>query len=448
MSATSSDAADTGGQSTGQPRLPGPVASCVGLTLWLASAPALVEPLPVIVRVATYNASLTRATEGALRRDLAGPADPQAQRIAAVIQRIRPDVLLLQEFDHDDRHESLQAFARNYLEVAQSGSKPAVYEFRFSAPVNTGTTSGLDLDRDGKAGGPADALGFGNFPGQYGMAVYSRFPLKLPRLRTFRNLPWNRMPRSALPTTWYSAEARARLPLSSKSHWDLPLELPGRHRLHLLISHPTPPVFDGPEDRNGRRNHDEIRLWSDYLSPARSQWIVDDRGRRGGLGAREAFIVMGDQNADPRDGDSVPGAIEQLLEHPRIDSSVTPQSEGGRLAAQRQGRANALQAGEPRNDTADFADGGPGASGNLRTDYLLPSRGLRVCGSGIFWPTPSEPEYALVNDDTAASSDHRLVWLDIAIAGPCPAGVTQASSNAATRSGELQRSEISTPTGQ
>jgi hypothetical protein len=38
--------------------------------------------------------------------------------------------------------------------------------------------------------------------------------------------------------------------LSSKSHWDVPIVI-GRKTVHFLVSHPTPPVFDGPEDRNG-----------------------------------------------------------------------------------------------------------------------------------------------------------------------------------------------------
>ena len=51
------------------------------------------------------------------------------------------------------------------------------------------------------------------------------------------------------------------LRLSSKSHWDVPVRTP-KGVVHFLVSHPTPPVFDGPEDRNGKRNPDEIRLWT------------------------------------------------------------------------------------------------------------------------------------------------------------------------------------------
>ena len=49
------------------------------------------EPTAEAVRVAVFNASLVRASEGRLHRDLAGGADPQARKVAAILQRVRPD---------------------------------------------------------------------------------------------------------------------------------------------------------------------------------------------------------------------------------------------------------------------------------------------------------------------------------------------------------------------
>ena len=60
------------------------------------------------------------------------------------------------------------------------------------------------------------------------------------------------------------AQEQAVLRLSCKIHWDVPVQI-GSETVHFLVSHPTPPAFDGPEDRNGRRNHDEIRFWADYI---------------------------------------------------------------------------------------------------------------------------------------------------------------------------------------
>jgi len=238
------------------------------------------------------------------------------------------------------------------------------------------------------------------------------------------------MPGALLPPQWYGAEALAVLPLSSKSHWDVTVRLPvpagARPRtLHLLVSHPTPPAFDGPEDRNGRRNHDEIRLWADYIDPMRSAYLVDDSGRRGGLAGDASFVIAGDLNAGPLDGGSVRGTMNQLLQHPRVlraaaSGRKAPRSAGAAEATMRQAGANLSQRGDPGLDTADFADRDTSV-GNLRADYLLPSADLEVCASGVFWPRADEAEFALVNDDVDATSDHRLVWIDIALPGHrCP----------------------------
>jgi hypothetical protein len=369
-------------------------------------------------RFATFNASLNRAAEGELIADLSTPDDVQVQAVAEVIQRVRPDVLLINEFDFDAQGLAARLFQRNYLSVGHNGAAPIHYRYRFVAPSNTGIPSGFDLDNNGSVGGPNDAFGFGAFPGQFGMAVFSRYPILRNQVRTFQLFLWKDMPGALLPddpatpapADWYSPEELAVFRLSSKSHWDLPVLIRGTV-IHTLVSHPTPPVFDGPEDRNGTRNHDEIRLWSDYVLPSRSGYIYDDQGRQGGLKPGARFVIMGDQNADPFDGDSVPGAAQQLLENPRVNTSLTPTSPGGPEQAALQGGANLTHRGDPAFDTADFVDvPGPG---NLRADYVLPSKNLRMLDAGVFWPLSSNPLFRLVGTFPFPTSDHRLVWVDV-----------------------------------
>jgi len=371
-------------------------------------------------RFATFNASLNRAAEGELVADLSTPDDTQAQAVAEVIQRVRPDVLLINEFDFDAEGLAAELFQRNYLSVGHNGARPIHYRYRFVAPSNTGIPSGFDLDNNGAVGGPNDAFGFGEFPGQFGMAVFSRYPILRHQVRTFQHFLWKDMPGALLPddpatpavADWYSPEELAVFRLSSKSHWDLPVVVGGKV-IHTLVSHPTPPVFDGPEDRNGRRNHDEIRLWSDYVLSSRSGYIYDDDGRRGGLERGARFVVMGDQNADPFDGDSVAGAAQQLLENPRVNTSRTPTSPGGPEQAVLQGGANLTHRGDPAFDTADFVDvPGPG---NLRVDYVLPSKNLRILDGAVFWPASTDPLFRLVGTFPFPTSDHRLVWVDVRV---------------------------------
>jgi hypothetical protein len=391
---------------------------------------------PTPVRFATFNASLNRFSAGALGAELAAPGSPQPDVIAEIIQRTRPEVLLINEFDFDPA--ALADFQTNYLSVPHGTATPIVYPFAFIAPSNTGVFSGFDYDNSGAAGDfvPNDSYGFGFFPGQFGMAVLSMHPIDLANVRTFQLFKWKDMPGALLPddpgtaapADWYTPGPELdSFRLSSKSHWDVPIVI-GDKTVHFLVSHPTPPVFDDPPsfpagvDFNGRRNHDEIRFWADYVIPSRSGYIYDDAGNMGGLEPGAMFVIAGDQNSDPLDGDSIPGSIQQLLDHPLVNTKVTPGSEGGPEQAALQGNANTLHLSDPAFDTADFFDGFPpapfgGAAGNLRADYVLPRKNLRIVDAGVFWPLSTDPLFALVGTFPFPSSDHRLVWIDVWVPG-------------------------------
>ncbi len=378
------------------------------------------------IRFATFNTSLNRNTEGELIEDLSTPDNSQAKAVAEIIQRSNPDVVLLNEFDFDSEGEAISLFQENYLGVSQNGVDPVEYPYVYLAPSNTGIPSGFDLDNDGTTDSAGDAFGFGFFPGQFGMVLLSKYAIDTENIRTFQKFLWQDMPDALLPDDpntpeprdWYSADELAVFRLSSKSHWDIPIEINGEI-IHVLASHPTPPVFDGEEDRNGRRNHDEIRFWADYITPGEGSYIYDDNGNFGGLADGERFVIMGDQNADPFDGDSTDNAILQLLDNPLINTSVTPRSEGGIDAATRQNEINDTHQGNPAFDTADFNDA---SVGNLRVDYVLPSKNLEITDARVFWPTSDDPLFELVGDFDPnleptgfPSSDHRLVYTDVKV---------------------------------
>ena len=371
------------------------------------------------VRFASFNASLNRGSSGALAAELSVPGSAQPDVIAEIIQRVRPDVLLINEFDYDAGNVALDAFQVNYLSVAHGDAAPIHYPYRYTAPSNTGIFSGFDLDNSGAAGDfvPNDSFGFGFFTGLLRMAVYSMYPIYEADIRTFQLFLWKDMPGALLPhepdgTPWYSEDELDVFRLSSKSHWDVPIDVDGRV-VHFLVSHPTPPVFDGPEDRNGTRNHDEIRFWADYVDPGRSGYIYDDNGKIGGLSARDRFVIAGDQNSDPLDGDSIPGAIQQLLNSPKVNTKVTPASLGGAEQALLQGDNNLTHLSDPAFDTADFGEAIFGGPGNLRADYVLPRKNMKITDAGVFWPESSDPLFSLVGTFPYPGSDHRLVWIDV-----------------------------------
>lgn len=377
------------------------------------------------VRVATFNVSFYRDGEGEMIEAIESGTDPQVQAVADIIKRVDPDVLLLNEIDWDNFDRAVVTFRDNYLdEQVSEGFRKASYPYIFVPKTNTGEPSGVDLDNDGAVVTEPgsrdygnDAFGYGAYPGQYGMAILSKFNIFTPGTRTFQTFKWRDMPDNLMPTDFYSDEAQEVFRLSSKNHVDASIAIGEYKELRLLVSHPTPPGFDGEEDRNGRRNHDEIRFWADYISPARSDYIYDDKGQTGGIKPGVPFVIAGDLNADPNDGDSRDSAIQQLLDHPRVDAQIIPASGGGTGASSAQGGVNLDHRGNPQHDTADFRDEGQYAAGNLRVDYVLPSAdGLKVVGAGVFWPGSTEEGYDLVGSgNPVVSSDHRLVWIDIVV---------------------------------
>ena len=365
------------------------------------------------IRFATFNTSLYSEEVGGLIKRL-NENDVGARKIAAVIQHQRPDILLLNEFDYDAQAIAANIFRKNFLAMSQDNQTPISYPYYYIAPVNTGVQSGMDLDNNGKLGGDGrdrgnDAFGYGLHPGQYGMLVLSKFPIDKAKIRSFQNLLWKNLPSAMIPINpvtskpWYTPEVWARLRLSSKSHWDVPIKTPNG-TVHFLVSHPTPPVFDGPEDRNGTRNHDEIKLWAEYLNNKNTQWLCDDKNSCGGLPDDARFVIAGDLNADPTDGDGVPGTMRQLLQHARVLKYNTPSSEGAVISAKTVGQTNLNHKGNAADDTGDF---GPKV-GNLRLDYVLPSADMEVKASGVFWLKPDDAGYQWMD-----ASDHHMVWVDV-----------------------------------
>lgn len=370
------------------------------------------------IRVATYNVSLNRKRANQLTEDLL-KGDKQARAIATVIRAIQPDVILLNELDYSADMNNARIFVEKYLADSALdllGNGPWDMPYQYAGPVNTGVPSGLDQNGNGKTNDPEDAWGFGHFPGQYGMAVLSRIPIDEDMIRTFQLFKWSKMPNAMMPREprdlrpYYKTEVWTELRLASKSFWDIPVKS-SHGRFSLLASHPTPPAFDGPADHNGCRNHDEIRLLNDYITPSESSYLQDDRGQSGGIADGQPFVIVGDLNSDPVDGESRHEAIKRLISHARIVQTPAPVSRGAVEAHRLQAKANVAQKSAPESDTADFSDG---SVGNLRVDYVLPSKDFAVQASGVFWPSEIDwPEKKGIIKEMMNASDHHLVWMDL-----------------------------------
>ncbi len=292
-------------------------------------------------------------------RDILSGKDPQVLAVLDVITTIAPDILLLTDFDQDPDGLAAQALSNALAD------RDLFLPHWHSGPTNKGVPSGLDLDHDGRTGEPEDAIAYGRFYGNGGMAILSRFPIATDQAREHISFLWSELPDNLRQD---AEESIHDIPLSGSGHWVVPVDLGGQYPLRLLAYHANTPVFDGPEDRNGRRNHDESALWSHILAQS------------------ELFpaVLLGNSNIDPHGGEGRRAAFLALLNGPFQNPE-----------------------GHQNHPTADWPeDPGPG---DLRVDYVLPSDGITLSASGVYWPDAGDP--AATN--AAAASRHRLVWIDI-----------------------------------
>ena len=287
-------------------------------------------------------------------------------------------MIALQGIDWDLEGRAVMALAER---VAAHGHP---MEHVLAPAGNRGVPAG-DLDGDGRTGRAADMHGWATFRGQGAMAVLSRYPLSLEA--DLSALLWRDLPgasRTGADGSDLLAGAHEGLRLSTTSHWAVRIDAP-EGPVTLLTHHATPPVFDGPEDRNGRRAADELAVWAVFLDGA----LADVPG---GAAVPDSPVVLAfAANVDPLDGDGPGEAVRAFLAHPGIRD---PEPRGGGAS-----EPDEAHRGDPALDTVRWE-----GVGNLRVDYVLAGPGTRPVAAGMDWPLRD------------AHSRHAVVWADIEIA--------------------------------
>lgn len=327
------------------------------------------------IRVAIFHTELERKGPGILLRDIARGTNDQVNAVQSVIAAVDPDILLILGFDYDLNQAALTALRD------QLSKRGIAYPHLFSKRPNTGMPTGLDMDGDGYVGDPSDAQGYGRFSGQGGMAILSKWPIDVSNVQDHSAVLWRDLPDALLPFTasgpFPSSQALKIQRLSTTAHWAVPITIDTGDTLYVLAFHAGPPVFDGPEDRNGKRNHDELMFWEYYL------------GGAFGPHPAQRFVLMGGANQDPSASQGRTDAIRRLIAHPALQDPIP------RSVAQN----------TTTHDPSDTVYWPPPGPGGRRVDYVLPSRDWRVTGTGVYWP----------KDDPAVqtASRHRLVWVDL-----------------------------------
>ena len=319
----------------------------VGYGLILATAAALcgTASWADALKLAYWNTELEAKGPGILAQSILRKNSSAVDRVLGTIEALDADVLVLGGFDYDAGGLALTA-------LNQALAKP--YPHLRPLRPNTGVPTGVDVDENGRLGEAADAQGYGLFPGQGGLAILSRLPFSDDLGADYSSFLWKDLPGADLSAL--TGDAKAVLRLSTTSHSDTVVTLRQGQDLHLLTWHGTTPAFDGPEDRNGKRNTDETRFWTLLLD-----------GALPFPAPTAPFVLMGQANADPEKGDGDPTAIRALLADSRVQSGFA-------------------------GDTVDYG----GNIGPLRVSYILPSAGLSLVDSGV--------------GELSEGARHRPVW--------------------------------------
>ncbi|WHS34003.1 endonuclease/exonuclease/phosphatase family protein [Auritidibacter ignavus] len=379
------------------------------------------------VRVATFDVNLVGSSSGELTERLSTPGDRDASQVAQIIQRVRPEVIVVTGFDTDADQANAEAFSTNYLAVGSGEYDGIDYPYSYAGPVNSGVDSGADLDQDGTIGGPGDALGHGEYPGQGGMVIYSQYPIDTDNIRTFNNLSWTEVPDSKIAQTGYSENEKDLVPLTSVGAWDVPISVHGRP-LHVLAS---ASAEASRSETHAYRQDDQVGFWADYVGDEQpdeqadgandgagaddQDYITDDEGTSGGLDDGARFVVAGQLTpgtAESRAEDSE--TMSQLLDVDRVTDPEPTSSRDSQQATE-----------DVATHTWLNPDPAPGDPRSARTDYILPSEELPVTNSGVYWPASGQDGAELVGGTASlsgllsklsrqpAATDHRLVWADI-----------------------------------
>lgn len=293
-------------------------------------------------RVALWHAPFTRDGPGLLLRDIQ-QGDALLVGLVKAIATADADIVVLTRFDYDASGQTLRAFAS----LVDGG-----HDFVYALRSNAGVPTGLDLDGDGRVGEPEDAQAFGLFPGQEALAVLSRFPILDDHVTSFNDILWRDLPGGLMTAADHGRDVQR---LSSGGHWIVPIEVQSRgqtHPVHVLLGHADPPVFDGPEDRNGRRNRDELRLWETIISETEGP-----------------FLFMANTNLDPERGDGYRAAMGDILANSRFADPL------------------------PGQVTAHWA-----SPGSMRVSYVLPSMDFGIVSAQI-WPLVEGQQHSLITVD-------------------------------------------------
>ena len=318
-----------------------------------------------------------------------------SRAVAQTVQTNAPDVLVLTGVSYDTEQQIAELLKDHYFAAGQRSETGLDYPYVFTAPTNSGRESGVDLDGDGTIGGAGDAIGYGEYPGQYGTVVFSKYPIVEDQVRTFQNFLWSDLPENSMPEDRYSELEESVLRLNETSLWDVPVDVDGE-TVHIISSS----VVADHDDAEPARGEDIRRVVADYAA-GQAWYLYDDDGETSSLSPGTPFVMAGIPAARGASAEDVSDLLDSpVIQDPEPEAvTEVPLSE---------------RADSPPDPDATATHHIPDEQLH-RSSFVLPSAALEVTGSGVFWPGQGERGYEVVNPDSAYSLDDRLVWVDLTI---------------------------------
>lgn len=361
--------------------------------------------LPPKVRIAQFN-----LREMSTAKLLDG-ADEQAGAAAQVIAKFAPEIISINELQFDiegipslgspgapssTQPGTFDGGAQNAKRLAErvAALNPAA---AFSFTVLTVGNSGFKWAGP-TLGNPSFVLrGWGDWPGRFNSAILTKFPIAYDKIRVINEFAWDALPDNSIDKmkTEIGTSVPAGFPLFEKGILVVPVEIAPGQLLHMVMHHPVAPAF---EAINPYRHFDELhglKLFLDGTLPGVEPLPV---------GAR--FVVIGDLNADPEDGDSLDGGIEPILGHPALNVFF-PAGSGTKGT---NGKYNTYLSGCGKDDGTTVDD--PTTKFQMQLDYILPSKTFGAAQVGeIFFPDfqSQKADFLLA----CQASDHRFLYVDV-----------------------------------
>ena len=321
-----------------------------------------------------------------------GLQNPQLAQAVAVLKKLKPDLLSINEMQYDlpgVPNASFTSTGQNMMALTTlMGWKPLGISFD---PANTGLLARPQADgtyptdtTDPQFEPYSDPINYGIFPAEYATAGASRFPIV--RKLVFQDLKWAKFRPDRKVEGFLDAFGeplkRETTELFDKNFTDAVLNIQGKE-VHFILFHTVPSFDFGKEGSpNIERNGDQLAFLEWYLTGKTEFEVPADLGIEP-LAQGALFVAVGDWNTDVVRNPSNPGS--RVIQ--RLFKSTRPWLAPETLAFSYESQPFTVK---PYQN---------------QFDYLLMSKQINVVKSGIYAPVAERKELGCGIEKPKQASD-------------------------------------------